>query len=151
MCDSDKRYSRKRFRGKRRYFKSMLNEAIAFSIRPAPDPWFDLWHYHADRPGWGNLSWKYRRHHLQALAVVFRKIASEAPRLEKPFQLWMLLSGRDAGEAAVYLHTPNPNSGSHFPVRLIHLLPLNRATAASRRSKCCVNLCIVAPISQQRP
>lgn len=116
--DPDRRFSRKKFRGKRRYFRNVLKEAQTFSIQPSEDRWFDLWHYHADWPGWGNLRWKYRRQHLEALAIVFRNLADEATRLQKPFQLWILLDGQDAGQDAVYLHTPNPNANGQFPAPL---------------------------------
>jgi len=29
--------------------------------------------------------------------------------------MWIFLSVDDAGQDAFYLHTPNPNIGSHFP------------------------------------
>ena len=106
-----------KFRGKRRYFGQVQAQAAAFELYAGPDAWWDLWHYHADWPGWGNRQWKYRAAHLRALATVFRHAAGRAPLVGRPFQAWILLSGRDAGEDGVYLHSPNPN-GTPFPVRL---------------------------------
>jgi hypothetical protein len=73
-----------------------------------------MWHYHADWHGWGNLSWKYRRRYLEALVIVFRRIASLGPQLSTPFQSWIMLSDDDAGGDATFLHTPNAN-GTPFP------------------------------------
>jgi hypothetical protein len=105
---------RRRFRGKKAYFRRVMRAARAVRIEPGPTAWWDLWHYHADWRGWGNRRWRYRRAHLAALAHVFEMISSLAERFTTPFQAWILLSGRDAGEDAVFLHTPNPN-GSEFP------------------------------------
>jgi len=38
-------------------------------------------------------------------------------RFSTPFQSWIYLSGRDAGEDATYLHTPNQNQ-TPFPVAI---------------------------------
>src|SRR5687768_13346779 len=105
---------RGRFRGRRRYFRRVHRNAAAFQLAITPDAWWDLWHYHADWPGWGNVRWRYRVEHLRALARVFRTIAEARDRFHTPFQLWLLLSGDDAAEDAVYLHTPNAND-TPFP------------------------------------
>jgi len=106
---------RRRFRGKKRYFRRVQSDANSFEIEPAPGEWWDLWHYHADWPGWGNLSWRYRREHIRALAMVFSRIASSADKFTTPFQAWIFLSGSDAGQDATYLHTPNENK-TLFPI-----------------------------------
>ncbi|MDF3071304.1 MAG: hypothetical protein K0R38_6905 [Polyangiaceae bacterium] len=49
------------------------------------------------------------------MAQVFRGIARDANQFRTPFQLWIYLSGRDAGEDATYLHTPNENQ-TPFPM-----------------------------------
>ena len=107
---------RKKFRGKRAYFRRVLATAESFQLRVTPDAWWDRWHYHADWPGYGNLGWKYRKQHLEALFMVFNHCAKAMKSYPHPFQLWFSLSGRDAGEDAVYLHTRNPNNP---PVPLI--------------------------------
>ena len=104
----------RRFRGKRRYFARVLREAEAFEI-PVFEGGWATWHYHADWPGWSNLRWQYREQHLVALTVVFRKILQRASALPMPFQTWIYLSGRDAGEDAVYLHSPNTH-GEPYPL-----------------------------------
>ncbi|MBI2894135.1 MAG: hypothetical protein HYY06_11340 [Deltaproteobacteria bacterium] len=93
----------------------MLREAEAFRVRVGPGSWWDLWHYHADWPGWGNVRWSYRLAHLRALAIVFRKVIDAMASIPTPFQTWVLLDVDDAGQDAVYIHSPNPN-GSPFPL-----------------------------------
>ena len=110
------------FRGKAREFKRAIARAHedAALIAPEEGEWWDTWHFHADWRGRGNLSWRYRRRYLEALIVVLRRIAAVRDDFRTPFQSWLYLSGRDAGEDAVYLHTPSPNpNGTPFPVRLI--------------------------------
>jgi hypothetical protein len=108
---------RRHFRGKKRYFRRLHHDAASFRLEHSPGSWWDLWHYHADWPGWGNLSWRYRLEHIRALAEVFRGIARDAARFTTPFQTWIFLSGRDAGEDATYVHTPNDNQ-TPFPMDL---------------------------------
>jgi hypothetical protein len=96
---------RKRFRGKKRYFRRVQRDAESFELDLRTDSWWNLWHYHADWKGWGNLGWRYRRQHIQALARVFTTIASHADAFAMPFQSWIFLSGRDAGGDATYLRT----------------------------------------------
>jgi hypothetical protein len=107
---------RRKLRGKRRYFARVEREAQGFVMKPGPEAWWDLWHYHADWSGWGNLGWRYRRQHLLALCTVFRKICEARAAFHTPFQTWILLNGEDAGQDATYLHTPNPN-GTAFPIQ----------------------------------
>lgn len=108
---------RKRFRGKKGYFRQVRKDAERFELNIDKGSWWDVWHYHADWAGWGNVRWRYRREHLLALSLVFRKIAASSERFSTPFQSWIYLSGRDAGEDATYLHTPNQNQ-TPFPVAI---------------------------------
>jgi hypothetical protein len=103
------------FRGKRGYYRSLRRRAEQepLPLPLSPDLWCHFWHYHADWPGWGNLGWRHRKEHLRAHGVVFRRIVSRASAFALPFQTWILLSLEDAGQDAVYLHTPNPHSS--FP------------------------------------
>ncbi len=106
---------RKKLRGKRAYFRSLKDRASRFELDVREGAWWDLWHYHADGCGWGNLGWSYRRPHVEALCDVYRRIALQGNRLATPFQAWILISGEDASQDATYLHTPNPN-GTPFPM-----------------------------------
>jgi hypothetical protein len=107
----------RKFRGKRRYFRGVAKRAAAFSVAPGPDSWWDLWHYHADWRGWGNLRWSYRRAHLRALSAIFNAICEARTQFSTPFQAWVLLADDGSGGDATYLHTPNKNS-DNFPLVL---------------------------------
>jgi hypothetical protein len=108
----------KKFRGRKRYFKSVIQKATIYSPSLGPDDWYDMWHYHADWEGYGNSGWKYRAKHIEALSTVFRKLTAELDHLHKPHQLFICLNREDSGQDAVYFHTPNPNCDNfpcHFP------------------------------------
>ncbi len=110
----------KAFRGKGRYFRGVRDDADSFRFDPGSLDCWDHWHYHADWLGLGNLRWGYRREHLNALCVVFEKIARVKDQFPSDFQTWIYLSSDDAGQDATYVHSPNPNggigkSGASFP------------------------------------
>src|SRR4051794_18118105 len=79
---------KRKFRGKRRYFRAVRSEAEGFVLPIGTSAWWDFWHYHSDWDGWGNASWRYRSAHLEALTIVFRKILEASPRIAVPFQTW---------------------------------------------------------------
>ena len=64
------------------------------------------------------MSWFYRMQYLKAYCQIFQEIASASKDFQTPFQTWISLSGHNAGEDAVFLHTPNPNH-SNFPLKLL--------------------------------
>lgn len=105
---------RRKFRGKRGYFRRVLLQASRFQLHVQDDAWWDNWHHHADWPGWGNASWKYRRKHLKALGIVFQRCVAALDHFSKPFQIWIFINGRDSGQDAVFIHSANPN-GDNFP------------------------------------
>jgi hypothetical protein len=84
------------------------------SIQPSSTTWWDLWHYHPDRYGFGNLRWRFRREYVRAIGAVFGTIVHARNQFHTPFQAFIALYCVDAGQDAVYLHTPNPN-GTAFP------------------------------------
>lgn len=104
---------RRKFRGQRRHFRRVHQRAAGFQLPTAPGVWWSMWHYHADWRGWGNLQWSWRREHLRALATVFRAVAVGIPACPLPVQAWLLIDA-DAGQDAVFVHSPNPN-GDAFP------------------------------------
>lgn len=105
----------RKVRGKRRYFRNVQKEASNFIPSLTDDDWYDSWHYHADWPGAGNFGWKYRKQHILALCQVFRKFAENVKSYNKQHQLWICLNQKDAGQDAVFFHTPNPNN-DNFPI-----------------------------------
>lgn len=114
LLNAQHRAPRRKFRGKARYFRRVNRNARNFSLTLGPDFWWDFWHYHADWPGWGNRRWTYRLVHIEALATVFRTIASAKDDFSVPFQCWIQILGRDAGEDNICIHSPNAN-GTKFP------------------------------------
>ena len=109
---------RRKLRGKRRYFERVHRDAEAFQLSPKPQDWWDLWHYHADWFGWGNLGWRHRGPHLLALCRVFQKICDVREQFSTPFQTWIVIDDNNALDDATYLHTPNPNR-TEFPIVLV--------------------------------
>ena len=111
-----KHVSRRKLRGKRRYFRAVRMRAAEHRFESGPDAWWDLWHYHADWSGWGNRSWKHRVEHIRALCTVYRSILDHSEHLET-CQAWISLDEDDACRDATFLHTPNPNR-TPFPIVL---------------------------------
>jgi hypothetical protein len=86
-----------------------------FEVRlPEPAEWFDLWHTHVDWRGAGNGSPEVRRECTRALFVALERVAALVASRSGPWQSWLLFDPADAGQDAVYLHTPNPNR-ENFP------------------------------------
>jgi len=113
------RPGRRKIRGQKQYYRRIMQKAQGFVPDLAPDHWYDYWHYHADWPGYGNLSWKHRKAHLAAYCEVFKTFIRLTAEYPLPFQLWLYLDVEDSGQDAVYFHTPNPNGdGNHFPDKL---------------------------------
>lgn len=104
---------RRRFRGQRRHYRQVERRMS----EPIPDleEWFDLWHVHADYPGYGNLSARHRRAHIALHCGFFRQAARELLHRAEPYQLFLYLDAQDAGRDAVYVHTPSPH-GAAFPL-----------------------------------
>ena len=105
---------RRKFRGKKRYFRGVQRAAEDFEFEPRSLSWWDYWHYHADWPGWGNIRWRYRREHIRALCRVYLKIVAAKNESPGDFQCWLYFSCDDAGVDAVFVHSANEN-GSPFP------------------------------------
>jgi hypothetical protein len=102
----------RKVRGRRRYYRTLQRQADAFRVRPCG--WYDYMHWHADWPGLGNLRWRERRAHLEALFTMFRRLLAETAEWATPHQVWLQIDAADSSQDAVYLHTPNPNA-DNFP------------------------------------
>jgi hypothetical protein len=109
---------RRKERGVLRRALRAVSQPEVYSRVLYPDDWFDYWHQHLDWRGLGDFSPRLRQIFLEGYARIFRHYALQAHRLGKPYQIWIMLQMDDAGYDAVYVHTPNPNPNSIFPVEL---------------------------------
>jgi hypothetical protein len=81
-----------------------------FKVRlPEPAEWFDLWHTHVDWRGEGNEQPEVRRQCARALFGALKRVAALVASQSGQWQSWLVFDVEDAGQDAVYLHTPNPN------------------------------------------
>ncbi len=108
------RAQKKKFRGQNRYFKKLFEKAASLTIDIGDSDWYDQWHSHIDWDGYGNLRWRFRLLHLQALAVSFKRCAEQLEHFRKPYQLYLYLNSGNSQDDGVFLHTENPNR-SEFP------------------------------------
>lgn len=106
----------KKFRGKRRYFRNLqeLENVQTSYITLDKDAWFDFWHTHLDFEGIGNIRLKFRREHVKAHLNFYKSLLVQMDSIKKTYQSWVYIHMDDAGQDAVYIHTPNPNS-DNFP------------------------------------
>lgn len=106
---------RKKLRGLKQYFRQVFSQADSCRLDVSDSDWYDFWHYHPDRYGYGNLNWPMRARHSEALAKVFDRYAQQLHEFKKPYQLWIWLDIRNASQDAVFVHSPNPNHDD-FPL-----------------------------------
>ena len=128
----------KKHRGGKRYYRNLAIqndfkkwEWLDFSRNP--DNWFDCWHWHCDWKGYGNLSFKRRKPHLEKLFRHFEILAENTKYLKSEFQLFILLLDFDSHSDAIYLHTPNPNN-SEFPIKWKDVSQTNTLTNTELRN-----------------
>lgn len=100
-------------RGRRRYYRALLRDAARVTIDESG--WYDRMHWHVDRLGLGNVSWRERRSHLAALFAMFRDVLRTTSTWGAPHQCWLQINAVDSSQDAIYLHTPNPNNDD-FPI-----------------------------------
>ena len=107
----------KKFRGKKRYFRNIWRRVNSFRLELDSDSWFDFYHIHLDWEGVGNESVKIRREHIKAYFALYKKVLDELKMFDKPYQCWLFLDDDDAGQDAVFVHSPNPNK-DNFPLKI---------------------------------
>jgi len=106
---------RRRFRGKRRYYRSLKARAARFTLDTSTDGWFDLWHTHFDWHGHGARGLTHRRLHLSALFLAFERVVEQCQDPGAPIQVFVSIApDAEAEQDALYAHTANPN-GTPFP------------------------------------
>lgn len=105
--------SRGRFRGLRR---KLAKDLPSLDARQLPDNYGDLWHWHPESEGYGNLSAGFRR---KQVALLLSTLVAHRETLQlrfKDLQTFVLLAPSSRDDA-LYVHTPNPN-GTPFPLRV---------------------------------
>lgn len=100
---------REKFRGKKRYYRRLLQKAENFSLELEGDDWFEFWHKHVDMAGISNNGKKHREFHIEALAKMFMQITKQAGSLNVPYQAWLAVHRMRGHLDGVFLHTPNPS------------------------------------------
>jgi hypothetical protein len=103
----------KRQRGLKRYYKNLLIKVDFDKIKSVdfndPRTWFDNWHIHFDRYGYGNYSFKKRKPHLDKLFRHFEILADKTKEIKTDFQLYAIILDYDSKSDAIFLNTLNPN------------------------------------------
>ena len=122
----------KKQRGLKRYYRNLATQ-IDFEKQTwkvnfdETDGWFDNWHRHFDRKGFGNNSFKKRKPHLDKLFRHFDFLVEKTKKINTDFQLYTVLLDFDSYSDALFLHTPNPNN-SQFPFKIENLLKTSTLT-----------------------
>lgn len=75
--------------------------------------WCDYWHIHLDREGRGERSRLEHRKHIRPLMLAFARARSELANQLTPHQVFVCIHPSDPGSDALFVHTPNPQTG--FP------------------------------------
>jgi hypothetical protein len=98
---------RKKPRGVKRKASQILTKSRQFNRVLDEEDEFNYCHWHLDWDGIGDFSPEIRLITLEAHLQVFGVLAKTAADMRKPFQLFLSLAREDAGQDAVYMHTPN--------------------------------------------
>jgi hypothetical protein len=106
----------KKFRGNKRYYRSLQRRAEEFCLDLGPNAWYDHWHTHFDWHGRGNKKGKARSQHTRALFIAFENVLNQTTTYQKQYQTWLLFNASDSSQDAICFHTPNPNA-QNFPYR----------------------------------
>jgi hypothetical protein len=108
-----------KLRGKKRYYKNLVNEEppIWLNFEDPTKNWFDLYHQHIFNKYFKNHSWKSRKQHLDALFNLANKYEKLIIKFQKDYQYWIYINDSDSDTDAIYIHTENPNN-SVFPLKV---------------------------------
>lgn len=113
-----------RHRGLKRYYKRLALQndfdKMAWLNLADPNAWFDNWHIHFDKKGFGNNSFKRRKPHLDKLFRHFDLLADKTKQINADFQLYSIIFDYESYSDALFLHTVNPNN-SQFPFKIEEL------------------------------
>jgi hypothetical protein len=121
----------KKQRGLKRYYRNLAfqNELdkMTWLDFNNPDIWFDRWHIHFDRKGYGNNSFKRRKPHLDKLFRHFEILIVKTKLLKLDYQLYAILLDLDSSSDALFLHTFNTKSNA-FPFKISDLTSKSNLT-----------------------
>ncbi len=107
----------KKFRGQKRYYRKLLHNDMEVYFSDLDFSWFNMFHYHPDHYGHGNLSWKHRSQHLKALIRQFNYLKARLSNTMTNYQIFCYIDVRDSSHDAIFMHTPNPNQ-DNFPFQI---------------------------------
>ena len=122
----------KKQRGLKRYYQNLaikndFEKWEWFNFAKNPNSQLNHWHWHFDWKGFGNLSFKRRKPHLDKLFRHFELLAEETGHLKSEFQLFILLLDFNSSSDAIYIHTPSSNH-SEFPIKWTGLSQVSTLT-----------------------
>lgn len=103
------KYREPKFRGRRRYYRTLNARMAAFKIPNSE--WFDFWHHHVDWHELSKESLRAKIQHEEALMVLLDTIKKQMVSRGVPYQVWGQISD-EAESNAVYINTPNPHIGN---------------------------------------
>lgn len=84
------------------------------------DDWFNYAHLHFDWDGYGDLRWKERRAHLDALFRHYEMLAAACENVKRALQVFAIIHEFDSGSDALYVHSPNPMA-DNYPLRSVNI------------------------------
>ncbi len=79
-----------------------------------PSGWYDLWHDHPDWDAEGNETDEHRSVVAAETIRLLHLLEERLSARSDPYQVFASLATATSEDAAVYVHTPNPN-GTPFP------------------------------------
>jgi hypothetical protein len=106
----------KKQRGLKRYYRNLATQNDFDGMEFDSIEWFDMWHLHFDWKGYGNNSFKRRKPHLDKLFRHFEILVEMTKEYRQEFQMHAIIWDYASDADSLYFHTPNPNSGSEFPL-----------------------------------
>ena len=112
----------KRLRGLKRYYQNLAVQ-VDFERSDLklnyenPKTWLKYDHWHFDRKGLGNNSFKRRKPHLDKLFRHFDFLVDKTVKNEFEYQLYSVLMDFNSSADALFLHTPENNNGQ-FPFKI---------------------------------
>lgn len=103
----------KRFRGRKRYYKTIEKRINEFEPHWDTDSWYSMWHWHFDNRGRSETI-KERRIHLKYYLKLLDGIRGSKIIRMKDFQTWIFIDHDAPTCDALFIHTENPYTEFHI-------------------------------------